>query len=245
MKIDILNVLVDDISKADLLDNIDRSIIHDKKCLIYTVNNEFILEAQTNQEFLQTLNNSTYSIADSTGIAWAANKLHNKKIERIPGADLFIDLVKISQKKSYGIYLLGAGKGVGEKARQEIEKSFPGVKIVGVKDGIKIDPKENNQEIIDEINSAGAKIVCVALGAPKQEMWISNNANKLSANIFIGIGGTLDYTSGNIKRAPRIFRQTGLEWLFRLMRQPSRYNRIKKALIDFPRLVNKELKTKG
>jgi N-acetylglucosaminyldiphosphoundecaprenol N-acetyl-beta-D-mannosaminyltransferase len=239
MKIEILNVLIDDISKPALLKAISNSIEDNKKCLIYTVNNEFIVEAQQNEQFLKVLNNSTYSIADSTGVVWAANKLHGKKIERIPGADLFIDLIKISQSSGAGIYLLGSDKGVGEKAKIELEKVFPKVNIVGVKDGVIIDPDKDDQELINEINQAEAKIVCVALGAPKQELWIANNYTKLSADIFIGIGGTLDYTSGKIKRAPKLIRKMGLEWLFRLMLQPSRYPRIKKALIEFPRLVNK------
>lgn len=245
MSIEILSVKIDPISRANLLIAIKNSLETKQKTTIFTVNNEFIVEAQENKKFRDTLNSSTFSIADSAGVVWAAKKIHNKSLERIPGADLFLDIVQLSQEKGYGIYLLGGSSGVGEKAKQELEKSFPGVKIVGFKDGIKIDPSEHNQAIIDEINLTKAEIVCVALGAPKQEIWISNNLNKLSASVFIGIGGTLDYTSGKIKRAPKIFRKIGLEWLFRLMLQPSRYPRIKKALIEFPKMVRNSLKKVG
>ncbi len=234
-KLDILGVEIDEISKSDLISSIRSHLQKKEKCLIFTVNNEFIVEAQSNDHFRQTLNKSTFSIADSSGVVWAAKRLYGKNIERIPGADLFIDLVEIS-KEGYGIFLLGGQKDVGKKAKEELEKNFPGVNIVGYLDGIEISENQDD-ELIAKINDAKPDIVCVALGAPKQEIWIENNYKKLSANVFIGIGGTLDYTSGKIKRAPAIFRKLSLEWLYRLMRQPSRYPRIKKALIDFPALV--------
>ena len=242
MRISILDVLIDDISKEDLLNKIEDFLKRKEKCLIYTINNEFVVEATQNPEFLKILNESTFSIADSAGIVWAAKELHNKKIERIPGANFFLDLSELSQNKKYGIYLLGGEQGVGKKAKLELEKKYPGIVIVGYKDGINIDANVTDNNLINEINLSKPDILCVALGAPKQEMWISNNYKKLNATIFIGIGGTLDFVSGRLKRAPKSFQKMGLEWLYRLTIQPSRYPRIKKALLTFPRLV-KRVKT--
>ncbi len=236
--LNILGVIISDISRKNLIAIAQESLKNKEKCVIYTVNNEFIVEAQTNSTFKSVLNDSTISIADSAGVVWAAKELYKEKIERIPGADFFIDLVNLS-KNGYGMFLLGGQKGVAEKAKEELEKSIKGCKIVGTLDGIEINDQEN-PEIISRINESGAQIVCVALGAPKQETWIQNNYKKINASVFIGIGGTLDYASGKIRRAPKFMRKLGMEWLFRLMAQPSRYPRIKKALVEFPKLVRRQ-----
>ncbi len=238
----ILEVGVDEIGKSELLDQIKSSISNKDKCLIYTVNNEFILEAQKNDRFREVLNSSNFSIADSAGVVWAVNYLYAKKIERIPGADLFIDLIELSEEQDYRIFLLGGEGGVGEKTKEVLERKFPKCKIVGFIDGVTIDAEKPDEEIITKINEAKPNILCVALGAPKQEIWIHNNFKKIDCEVFIGVGGTFDFVAGKVKRAPRFMRNLSLEWLYRLFVQPSRYNRIYNALIVFPRLVKQSKK---
>lgn len=238
----VLDVGIDEIGKSELLGCIESSILNREKCLIYTVNNEFILEAQKNDRFREVLNSSTFSIADSAGMVWAVNYLYAKKIERIPGADLFIDLVKLSRESDYRIFLLGGKSGVGEKTKEVLEKKFPKCKIVGFIDGITIDAVKPDEEIITKINEAKPDILCVALGAPKQEIWIHNNFKKIDCSVFIGVGGTFDFVSGKVKRAPRFMRNLSLEWLYRLFVQPSRAKRIYNALVVFPRLVKRSKK---
>lgn len=239
----VLSIGIDEIRKSELLNQVESSILSKNKCLIFTINNEFVVESQKNKKFGNILNSSSFSIADSAGIVWAVNYLYGKKIERIPGVDLFIDLVKFSEDHGYRIFLFGAGTGVGEKTKEVLEKKFPKCKIVGFMDGIKVDGEKFDENIISQINEAKPDILCVALGAPKQEIWIHNNFKKIDCSVFTGVGGTFDYVSGNVKRAPKFMRDLSLEWLYRLIVQPSRWKRIFNALVVYPRLIKKYKKT--
>ncbi|MDH4358536.1 MAG: WecB/TagA/CpsF family glycosyltransferase [Candidatus Berkelbacteria bacterium] len=235
-KYSVLNVLISDASREDILAMIKKAIDEDEKLQIATVNNEFVVEAQKNSKFRTILNNSL-SIADSTGIVWAVKHLHKKTIARIPGADLVWNIFNLSSLNKYRIYLLGGKKDTADLAKQKIIKRIRGVHIVGSIDGVEINPEEHNSELLRQINQSKPDIVLVALGAPKQELWISNNQYKIDANVFIGIGGTFDFISGKIRRAPRFLREIGLEWLYRLVVEPRRYKRIFKAVFIFPWLV--------
>lgn len=237
-KFSILGVKIDKVSKTELLDSVESAIRNNKTFKIYTVNNEFVVEAQTNKKYLEALNNSDVSIADSTGVVWAIKKLYKDNIERIPGADLFYDLLQLADKSSLNVFFFGGSKGVGEKAKANIKSRYPNTNITVI-DGVTVSPNEESKEIIDKINDSKSKIIFVALGSPKQELWIESHISKINPAIFIGIGGTLDFVSGKISRAPESMRELGLEWLYRLFVQPSRYKRIYKAVITFPRMVNR------
>jgi N-acetylglucosaminyldiphosphoundecaprenol N-acetyl-beta-D-mannosaminyltransferase len=237
----ILDVKIDKTTKDELLKSAESAIEENKTYKIYTVNNEFVVEAQNNKKYLDALNNSDVSIADSTGVVWAIKKLYGENIERIPGADLFYDLFALANKKALNVFFFGGSEGIGEKAKHNISKRYPNVSI-NVIDGASVTENEENKDIVDQINKSNSKIVFVALGSPKQELWIENHLSKLDPAVFIGIGGTLDYVSGKIRRAPEAMREIGLEWLYRLIVQPSRYKRIYKAVITFPNLVNKAAK---
>lgn len=235
-ELSILNVKIDEIAKSELLVHILCAINERKKFKLFTVNNEFIVEAQENLEFRKVLNSSTVSVADSAGVVWAVKKIHQKNIERIPGADLFLDLVKMANDNKYRIFLLGGSSGVGEETKKYISKNFEDVKVDYI-DGISISPTEQNDFVLNKINNFSPHMLFVALGAPKQELWIEQNLSLLNSSLIVGIGGTLDFVSGRIKRAPQLMRNMGLEWLFRLIQQPSRIGRIYKALVVFPMLV--------
>lgn len=236
-KYHVLNVSIDTIGYDRVLDFISAVIKEDKKAQIATVNNEFIVEAQKNERFLNVLNSTSLNVADSTGVVWAVKKLYGHKLERIPGADLFEKICALSQKNTYRIFLFGGDSGVGEKAKSAIYKKYPGIHIVGYIDGVKVDANDSDLKIITKINQSRPDIIFVALGAPKQEIWIANNLKKLNARVFIGVGGTLDFVSGKRKRAPAFLRKIGLEWLFRLFVEPRRMGRIANATIVFPWLI--------
>lgn len=239
--INILGVKIDVISKQDLLQEISDRIQKNEKTLLYTVNNEFVVEANKNPKYKEVLNNSTISVADSTGIVWAAKKLFKVRLTRLPGADLFSDLIKLAASKNMNIFLLGGDLGVGRASKAKIESEEPTIGEVDFLDGEQISLNEHeNEDIIYQINSIKPQMVFVALGSPKQELWIDKFASKIDANLFIGIGGTLDFYSGEIKRAPRWMRKWGLEWLYRLLKQPSRFGRIYRALVVFPYLVSRK-----
>lgn len=153
--------------------------------------------------------------------------------DRITGTDLIDDIARLSEKKNQSIYFLGAASGIAEKASAELKKKFIDLKIAGC---LSVSAtKKNESYIINQINKSGAEIVLVAFGAPKQEKWIASNINKCSSvKLMIGVGGAFDFISGAIKRSPALMRKLGLEWLFRLIKEPRRGKRIYTAVVRFP-----------
>lgn len=233
----ILDIKINLLDKNELLAIVEKSIEENSKTEIFTINNEFIVDAQSNEEFKQILNSSDINIVDSTGIVWALKKQEIQAI-KLPGADMFIEICKLCKKNDYSIYLLGGIKNAGSKTASALKLKFTNIRIVGITENIDISTKPD-PELIAQINEAKPDIIFVALGAPRQEMWIRNNKDKLDAKVFMGVGGTFDYISGNVSRAPESIRALGLEWLYRLIVQPSRYKRIYKALVTFPLLVKR------
>lgn len=233
----ILGVKVHDTSYEECLNFIDSSIKKAEKIQICTTNNEFIVEAQKNPMFKKIINQSNISTPDSTGVVWAIKKLFNTKVERVTGIDLFLKLCQQAADKKYRIFLLGGSKNVALKAKKNLQRKFPGIHIVGYIDGIPIDPNKQDDVLISRINRARPDIIAVALGAPKQELWIKKNMKILDAKVFIGLGGSLDYIAGVVPRAPSPLRVAGVEWLFRLIIQPKRIKRIAVAVVVFPYMV--------
>lgn len=234
-----------------------------KQRYITTPNPEILLESTKNAKFRKILNKSSLNIPDGIGILWAAKFLKITKNtnsifiklfkglyslaaipffpkyirtelkERVTGVDLVENICKDSINKEIRIFLLGAADGVAEETQKVLGQKYPGVKIVGTHAGTPNAPDE--KEIISIVSKARPDILFVAYGAPKQEMWISRNLKKMpSVSLAAGIGGTFDFISGKTKRSPLWMQRFGLEWLFRLINQPSRIKRIINASIVFP-----------
>lgn len=224
---------------------------------ICTPNPEIILEAQKNPKYLKILNNSDLNVPDGIGIIWANKFLRNKsklksfkvlkwfislaaipfsknkEFPRVTGVDLMQAICKKSSKEKLKIFLLGAGNGVAEKVKDKLEKKCKGIKITGTYSGSPAESEE--KEIIKKIDKSNAEILFVAFGAPKQEIWIAKNIKKLkSVKVAMGVGGSFDFITGIRKRAQKWLQKTGLEWLYRVIQQPSRFKRIYNATIKFP-----------
>ena len=227
---DILDIPIDCLSQAEALQKIASFLKEKDRFHVTTPNPEIILEAQKNPIFKKILKEADLSIPDGTGIVWATKVLHNKKIKRVTGVDLTRAICR-TMKNS--IFLLGASEEVNLKTRQVLEKKYPEIKIVGNYSGT---PGANLEKIIcSMINKSKAQILFVAYGAPNQELWIARNLPHLTTvKVALGIGGSFDFISGLRKRAPRWMQHLGLEWLFRLIIQPSRFKRIFRATIIFP-----------
>ncbi|MCK5413249.1 MAG: WecB/TagA/CpsF family glycosyltransferase [Candidatus Pacebacteria bacterium] len=164
---------------------------------------------------------------------------HRKNIlrHRTHGIDLIYKICESNSIKNKKIFLLGAGEGVAKKVAVNLKKKYPDVDIVGAEEGMKENQESGirNQDLIQRINEANPNILLVAFGAPKQEVWIHDNLENIpSVKLAIGIGGSFDFISGKIKRAPIVFQKTGLEWLWRLTLEPKRIKRIYNAIIKFP-----------
>ena len=197
-----------------------------KSCkMIFAPNTEFIMCAQKDKEFFEILNKSDLSTPDSVGVEMAAKRLNKPLKQRIQGQKYFRKIVEEGEKLGWSFYILGGKENTPQKAVQNLKKIYPNLNVVGLHEGFfKNDEDEN--KVIEEINSLKPNVLIVAMGAPKQEKWIYKNKDKLKVDVACGQGGTLDYEAGNIKRAPEAFQKIGLEWLWRLIKQPSRIVRM-------------------
>lgn len=174
-----------------------------------------------------TLRAADLVLADGVGVVLAARLLAGARLERITGVDLTAQLAALSGENDAPLFLLGAGPGVAEGARVTLREQFPAARIAGVWDGGTPTPADD-EAALARIAGAGARVVLVAYGAPAQVQWIARNQAALGAagvRLAIGVGGAFDFISGHVKRAPVPVRRVGLEWLYRLLREPWRWRR--------------------
>lgn len=206
---------------------------------IVTANPEMVLSAQKNPKFSKVLNSADYVIPDGIGIIKGAKTLGTPMHERITGFDTLMYLIKTANRKQLKVYLLGAKPDVIKASANRIKKEYPQIDLVGYHDGY----FKDDQVIIDDITEKEPNIIMVALGYPKQEFFINKYRKNIKA-IWIGVGGSFDVFSGTKKRAPLIFQKLNLEWLYRLIKEPTRIGRML-AIPKYMRLINKEKKNAG
>lgn len=163
--------------------------------------------------------------------------------ERIPGQAYFRKVLEVGEKEGWTFYFLGGDIGIAEKAKENVLKTYPNCKIIGCHEGFFQENTED--EVIAEINKLEPNVLFVAMGAPKQEKWIYRNRNRLNVDIATGQGGTFDYEAGKIKRAPKFFQKLGIEWFWRLCKEPKRIFRMMVLPIYLVKIIFKKDKTKG
>jgi N-acetylglucosaminyldiphosphoundecaprenol N-acetyl-beta-D-mannosaminyltransferase len=227
----LLGVRVDRVSQQQAVEQIDRLVMqrHESSehlpCRqVVTVNTEFVMMAQHNTVFRHVINYAALVMADGVGIVWGTRYVGKPTPERVTGTDTLVALAKHCVGKGHRLYLLGAVPGVAEEAGERLQVLAPGVQIAGTYAGSPAPSEED--AIIERLRVAQADIVCVAYGAPTQELWIARNLSRLPAAVAIGVGGAFDFLSGRKQRAPRIMQRVGLEWLYRLYREPWRFRRM-------------------
>ncbi len=210
----------------------------DKLGMIYTPNTEIIMKAQDDPAFKAILNEGDLVIPDGIGVVLASKIHHLGLTERVPGIELMTMMLEYCNRTGKSIYLFGGQPKVAELAAIKIKETYSNVKIAGTRDGF----FESNQEIsiLDDINEKKPDILFVALGAPKQEKWINKYKKTINAKVAMGVGGSLDVWAGTVKRAPVFFQKTGLEWFYRLLKQPTRIMR----MMSLPKFMIKVILTK-
>lgn len=194
-----------------------------EKTFVITANPEIVMRANEDEQLMKYIEQATYICADGIGVVKAAKIIGEDLPGRVTGYDTMIELLKIGQQKRFKIYLLGAQKETLEKTIANIEKQYPNVDIVGHHDGFF---DWDNNTIAEEAAALKPDLIFVALGVPRQEKWSAENMHKFSKGVFIGIGGSFDVIAGTVKRAPVFWQKLNLEWLYRLLKQPSRFKRM-------------------
>ncbi len=221
--VNILGVNVDKVTFDEALSKAEALLESDGASAIFTPNPEIIMLACEDAEMMGILNSADLCTADGIGVVYGAKILKQPVPERVAGFDLTCALLEKLSKKGYGVFLFGAKPGVADMAKAKLEEKYPGILISGTRNGY-FRP-EDEEKIVEEINSSGAKLLLVCLGAPKQEKWIAAHRDKLSVNLCMGVGGTLDVIAGVTQRAPEIFIKLNLEWAYRILKNPSRIGR--------------------
>ncbi len=230
--ISILGVRVDIVDWTEVELFCHQALIGQEPRQLVTVNGEFILEARRNAVFKHVINQADLVIADSTNVVWASRWLGKPLKAKTPGSDLTDRLARLAKSSDKSLFLLGGKPGIATRAAKVLEQNNPGLIIAGTSSA---DP--DDLDIVNEICASKANIVLVAYGAPKQEIWIKEHANTLGAQLLVGVGGTFDMLAGLTPRAPQWLRHLNLEWLWRLILQPSRMKRIINSVIIFPLTV--------
>jgi N-acetylglucosaminyldiphosphoundecaprenol N-acetyl-beta-D-mannosaminyltransferase len=236
--ITILGVPLHDVTTEETLALIDQFVHEGLPHQFCTVNPEFIMMAQHDVEFKRILNRSALNLPDGIGAVWAARRLGHPLRERVAGSDLVGLIADRAQRTGWRIFLLGAVEGVAAQAAIKLKERYPQTNIVGAYAG---SPRvEDEAEIAARIRSAGTHILLVAYGAPKQDKWIARNIERTGVSVAMGIGGSLDFIVGTQQRAPQWMQHVGLEWLFRLLREPWRWRR----QLALPRFVWRVLRAR-
>ena len=224
MRTDILGIGFDDVTLNEAVaigvELMDKPVFH----YVVTPNPEFILSAKKDAAFCSVLNRADLALPDGIGVIYAAKILGCPLKGRVPGIDFAQGLMASMAVSGKKLFLLGAKPGVADQAAEKLTAAHPGLNICGTHNGYFTE----DGPIAAKIKASGADVVFVCLGAPKQEFWMAKNGPDTGAKLAIGLGGCLDVFAGNVQRAPVAMQKAGLEWLYRLCKEPQRIGRMAK-----------------
>lgn len=208
-------------SSDDTIRRIFSRLDNNEKSFIVAINPEKLMNSRKDPELRDILNTATVGIPDGIGVILASRLRGGNITNRITGVDMMERLCKEAGMRDVPVFLYGAKPGVAGQAAEKLQEQYPSLEVAGTLDGY----VKDEEKVIETINNSGAKILFVAMGSPTQERFIIRNMEKLNVSVFQGVGGSFDVFSGNIKRAPAGFRKLGLEWFYRLLKEPSRWKR--------------------
>ncbi len=236
----ILGVRIDDVTSAETRDRVMALMAGGGAHQIATVNPEFIMAAQRNPAFAQALDKTALNVPDGAGVLWAARRMGRPLRERVAGVDLVERLCAAGSQHRWRAFFLGAREGVAERAAAIMAFKYSGLLVTGTHAG---SPRmEDEADIVARVRKARPNLLFVAYGAPAQDIWLARNlpiihdterpADEAPGLVGMGVGGAFDFLAGAQKRAPKWMQEAGLEWLYRLLREPRRWRR-QLALIEF------------
>ena len=223
-RVDVLGLPVDAIRFDDMLRLIERCAETSRRLRIAQGSIDFVMKARRDPEFRRLLQSFELVVADGVPITWAAGLLGTPIAGRVSGTDMVWRMAEISARTGMAIAMVGAAPGVADRAAAKMRTAFPGASLHPIPTPMKLD-EAANREIRARIRDLEAKIVLVALGAPRQERWISENLEDSGASVGSGIGSAFDILSGDKPRAPNWMADNGLEWLYRMGQDPKRLSR--------------------
>ena len=224
MKIEVLGIQFDDLTLDQAAEKGAAMLEEDRFHYVVTPNPEFILAAEKDEDFRRVINAADLVIPDGIGVVYSAKILGTPLPERVPGIEFAGKMLEVLNEKGGRLFLLGAKPGVAEKAGANILEKFPNIVLCGTQDGY----FKDEEDVLLKVAAARPDLMFVCLGAPKQEKWMARWGEHTGAKLAIGLGGCLDVFAGNVERAPESWQKLGLEWAYRLKKEPKRIGRMAK-----------------
>ncbi len=221
--VNILGVNFYNTTLKDLIHELTSKLVNKEKLFLITANPEIVMYALKDQSYMEVVQQADYVTADGIGVVKAASMLNTPLPERVAGYDILTSLLDIAERENLKVYFLGAKPEIVSKAVDKTKQKHPGINIVGFQHGY---TDVNDEKLINSIVEKEPDIVFVALGFPKQETWIKENMGRFKHGLFMGVGGSFDVLSGEMKRAPLVWQKFHIEWLYRLLKQPTRWKRM-------------------
>lgn len=240
LRTDVLGIGFDNVTQDEAVDRAMALIAAGGSHYVVTPNAEFVQMARGDSRFRDLLNQADLVLPDGIGVVYASKILGRPLKGRVPGVDFAAALCGRMAREGGRLFLLGAKPGVAELAAAELKQRYPGLQICGTHDGY----FQEDGPVVEEIRTAAADVVFVCLGAPKQEQWMAAHGAACGAKLLVGLGGSLDVFAGQVKRAPETWQNLGLEWLYRLIKQPSRIGRMAKLPLFLVSAAGARLKGK-
>ena len=239
-----MNTEVDNLTMAEALERMEALIREDRCAYVVTPNVDHLVQLERGGELCEVYRGADLILTDGKPLIWISKWYGTPIKEKISGSDLFPKLCALAARKGYTMFFLGAAEGVAATAARNLEARYPGLQVVGTysppmgfeKDG------EEMRRIREMIRAAKPHILIVSLGCPKQELFILHNKDALGVPLSLGLGASLDFEAGNVRRAPRWMADHGLEWLFRITQEPRRM--AKRYLVDDRKILGMAIKYK-
>ena len=232
LKKEILGVMFDDLTREEAVQAGAKLLEEDKFHYVVTPNPEFILAAEKDSEFRRVLNEADLVLADGIGVVYSAKIQGTPLKGRVTGIGFAEDMLAMLQERGGRLYLLGAKPGVAEEAGRRIVERYPGVTLYF----------KDEEAALLKVAAARPDLLFVCLGAPKQEKWMARWGRHTGARMAIGLGGALDVFAGKVERAPESWQKLGLEWAYRLKKEPQRAGRMAKLPLVLVKAAGRRLK---
>lgn len=218
----ILGVVFDNLTVSQAAQRIEKMIASRRPHYVVTANVDFLTQARSDVELQRVLLNAPLVLCDGTPLVWASRLLGNPLCERVAGADLVPELIRRAAEKNYRVFFLGATEESAKQAIANIHGQFPNLEIAHYSPPFRPLLEMDDAEIIRRVRAAKPDLLCVAFGCPKAEKWMAMHTRALGVPVVIGVGGTIDFLAGRVKRAPLWMQRAGVEWIYRLWQEPRR-----------------------
>ncbi|MCW5934809.1 MAG: WecB/TagA/CpsF family glycosyltransferase [Fimbriimonadia bacterium] len=236
--ITVLGAKVHAVGMDQTLQCIESFIVSREPHLVLTADATAFVIAHGDPEFQAIWQCADLVTPDGVGLLWAAKRAGTPLKERVSGVDIVREMARLSHERGYKLFLLGAAPDIAEAAAQNLLKSYPQARFVGIRDGYFSEGDE--VALLEQIRQAQPDVLIAAMGMPKQEKWLMRHKDRLNVPVSIGVGGSFDVYSGKVKRAPKLFQAVGMEWLWRLLQDPKKIGKVK----NLPRFVSLVMREK-